>query len=365
MPSNPDLDEPWRYYSWKDSICRAKGTAFDGYSELFIKGKGWEACHFFDATNNGTPIFANQFQQYAYAFESPKTSECFIDDMFVASLLAIPHGDVTDLELWSVRNGNNELSIGFPLMNLKTGWTTNEKMGLPYGKFARLILIYIYYEVVRTQSHEVEIGSDMSILATELGIAYGKNFRQNFEEQIPYLLNCHFALRDIADPDTMPSAIMNENDYFLLGEKTKGENRKHKFVVDSVFVEKSANNPLPFSMDMVRELSGSSYALDAYFILCYFFKGLTARKKFTKKKSDLIALNGHGTKRESKYWESFEKALFAIENAQNKILSKLKSSGLKEIDHKKHGLLSGKIDLTASDEIEFSYNKKLVILDKG
>ena len=64
-------------------------------------------------------------------------------------------------------------------LRIESGTDANDaKVGLPYGAIARIILLYLQTEAVRTRSREVELGRSMNQWLTAMGIDNGgKTYR--------------------------------------------------------------------------------------------------------------------------------------------------------------------------------------------
>ncbi len=63
MADHSNLQAPYLYCLWDDSLCRYKGDVFEGYAEIHIPGKGFEQGHFFDIQQNGVLISKEDFQE--------------------------------------------------------------------------------------------------------------------------------------------------------------------------------------------------------------------------------------------------------------------------------------------------------------
>ena len=48
-----------------------------------------------------------------------------------------------------------------------------QPIGVPYGSIARMILLYLQTQAVRTRSREVELGASMNAWLTAMGIPIG------------------------------------------------------------------------------------------------------------------------------------------------------------------------------------------------
>src|SRR6201990_2408289 len=81
---------------------------------------------------------------------------------------ALPHRRLADAEGWQVTSGAVTLIVEPGMRPGRAG--APEPVGVPYGSRARLILIYLQSEAIRTQSREIELGHSLRAWLTRLGI---------------------------------------------------------------------------------------------------------------------------------------------------------------------------------------------------
>src|ERR687894_350199 len=63
-------------------------------------------------------------------------------------------------------------------------------IGIPYGSIARMILLYLQTQAVRTQSREVELGASMNAWLGAMGIPVGGKTYQVVREQAQRISTC-------------------------------------------------------------------------------------------------------------------------------------------------------------------------------
>ena len=82
------------------------------------------------------------------------------------TLTNLPHRRIEE-PVWQ-RNGH------FTILIMESGRDRNQNMiGIPYGSLARLILIYLQTEAIRTDSPEIALGRSMDAWLHRMGIARG------------------------------------------------------------------------------------------------------------------------------------------------------------------------------------------------
>jgi hypothetical protein len=87
------------------------------------------------------------------------------------AMAALPHKNTLET-IWKKDAGTVRLLV-------ESGHDADgHPIGIPYGSIARMILLYLQTQAVRTRSREVELGSSMNAWLTAMGIqAGGKTYQ--------------------------------------------------------------------------------------------------------------------------------------------------------------------------------------------
>src|ERR1700738_1599287 len=82
------------------------------------------------------------------------------------ALTSLPHKPQSEI-VWR-REGHNLTLL------LESGRHRSGKpLGLPYGSYARFILLFLQTEAIRTGSREIELGRSMRVLLATIGLSIG------------------------------------------------------------------------------------------------------------------------------------------------------------------------------------------------
>ena len=73
---------------------------------------------------------------------------------------ALPHKKLADDEEWQIRSDHVNMLVQPGLRTSNFGRA--QKVGVPYGSRARLIMLYVQSEALRTSSREVSLGRSMN-----------------------------------------------------------------------------------------------------------------------------------------------------------------------------------------------------------
>jgi len=143
-------------------------------------------------------------------------------------------------------------------------------VGVPYGSKARLILLFLQTEALRTGNREVELGRSLHDWLNRLGIPQGGKSRADVREQAERISRCriHFELRGRDS-----SGLINQNivdSAIFSGESYDSPSRFLECVkLSEMFYEQLRKHPVPVEEAAIRALNGHSQALDIYCWLAY------------------------------------------------------------------------------------------------
>ena len=146
-------------------------------------------------------------------------------------------------------------------------------VGVPYGSIARMILLYLQTEAVRTRSREVELGRSMNGWLTTMGVNNGGKGYSLVREQSRRLSLCRltfFATSDeglqITNGGFVRNAILpwRPND-----DGTQLSLWRERVWLDEAFYASLLEHPLPVREAAIRGLAHRSMAIDLYVWLAY------------------------------------------------------------------------------------------------
>ena len=180
----------------------------------------------------------------------------------LTSLPHKPHQGTT----WR-RDGHNLTLV------LQAGVDRNENsLGLPYGSYARFILLFLQSEAVRTQSREVELGRSMRVwLGSKMGLSIGGMTYKNVSEQAKRISGCtltFFADRSGAQIKSRGGFVKTEITMTnVIGDQpTLWQDR---VLLDEDFYRALREHPVPVSEAALRAIGPRSLVIDIYIWLAY------------------------------------------------------------------------------------------------
>jgi replication initiator protein len=181
---------------------------------------------------------------------------------------ALPHKRLPDDQGWQVKGDRLRLIVE-PGMKSGPG-DAPVHVGVPFGSRARLILIYLQSEALRTGSREVVLGQSLRKWLERMQIPVcGKNFNA-VREQTERISRCRltFEIRKgnrigVASQNIVDSAI------FLDPDEAQGSLFAQNARLSEAFFEALKKHPVPFEEPAIAALSNNSQAMDVYVWLAY------------------------------------------------------------------------------------------------
>jgi hypothetical protein len=193
----------------------------------------------------------------------------------------LPHRAIAAGEAWQVVSDRMRLVVE---PGLKPGPNdTLLPMGVPYGAMARLILIYLQSEALRTGSREIALGSNMTAWMRRIGVPDGGKSRRNVLDQADRLSRCRMSFHMTGQGGGQGLVQQNIVDRALFIQEggRQGSLSLETTKLSEGFFEQLQRHPVPLEEAAIRALSNNSAALDVYIWLAYRLRSLKAGKFIT------------------------------------------------------------------------------------
>jgi Plasmid encoded RepA protein len=144
-------------------------------------------------------------------------------------------------------------------------------VGIPYGSIARMILLYLQTQAVRTRSREVELGTSMNAWLGAMDIPAGGKTYQIVREQSRRLSRCRLTFFRRTDKAEMVTNGAFVRDAILPLDSTAAQLPlwQERVRLDEGFYQSLIDHPLPLREEAVRQISSRSMAIDFYVWLAY------------------------------------------------------------------------------------------------
>ncbi len=189
---------------------------------------------------------------------------------------ALPHKRLADDAAWGIVSERVKLAVepGRRQVVSVTGESIFEFIGVPFGSHARLILLYLQTEALRTGSREVELGNSMRSWLGRVGIPAGGMSGKSVRDQAERISRCKLTF-DIATGGKTSGLVQQTIvDKALFLEANVGGTRQGRLSLETAklsegFFEQLQRHPVPLEEAAIKALSNNAPALDVYLWLAY------------------------------------------------------------------------------------------------
>ena len=188
---------------------------------------------------------------------------------------ALPHKRLADDAPWGTVSDKVRLMVepGRRQNVSINGNQSFEFVGVPFGSHARLILLYLQTDALRTGRREVELGSSMRAWLARVGIPAGGTTGKSVRDQAERISRCKLTF-DIATGSRSYGLVQQTIvDKALFFEADDGP-RQGRLSLETAklsegFFEQFQKHPVPLEKAAIKALSNNAPALDAYLWLAY------------------------------------------------------------------------------------------------
>lgn len=195
---------------------------------------------------------------------------------------ALPHRrPVDNAAIWKLETDSMTLLVEPGIRVAHSGEPIH--VGVPFGAIARLILIYLQSEALRTGSRDVELGGSLRAFLGRLGISVGGKTARLVREQAERISRCRLTFHATRRGGSM---LVNQNivDVAMFVDNSE-EGQGSLFVetarLSETFFNQLKQHAVPLDEAAIRHIRNSSMALDVYCWLAYRLHSLTSEKPIT------------------------------------------------------------------------------------
>jgi hypothetical protein len=147
-------------------------------------------------------------------------------------------------------------------------------IGVPYGSIARLILLYLQTEAVRTSSPEVELGRSMKSWMSRMSLTTGGKTYQLVTEQARRISACRltfFADRENGAEARHNGAFVQDAISLsgIVGDDSQPSFWQDRVRLDPGFWRSLKDHPVPVREEAIKAIGARSLAIDVYIWLAY------------------------------------------------------------------------------------------------
>ena len=183
-------------------------------------------------------------------------------------LTALPHKRLPDDQPWEKKG--HKVTLLVEPGRLKHGGKI-KLFGVPYGARARMILLYLQTQAIRTSSRDVELGRSMRDWMERMGLAVGGETAHALREQAARISACSlkFFWENAGSDGFERGAIVRSGLRFQAEDTAQGLLWEDRVVLDEAFYAALRNHPVPVLEAAIRQLRDRSMSLDIYVWLAW------------------------------------------------------------------------------------------------
>ena len=184
---------------------------------------------------------------------------------------ALPLRKLAPDATWSVTSDRVRLMI--EPGRRPVGADGDEFVGVPFGSHARLILLYLQTEALRTNSREVELGRSLRDWLSRIGVSVGGMTGRLVRDQAERISRCRLSFHvtagggrsGLVNQSIVDRAIFIEE----VGGSPQGRLSLETAKLSEGFFEQLKRHPVPVEEAAIKALSNNAAALDVYLWLAY------------------------------------------------------------------------------------------------
>jgi Plasmid encoded RepA protein len=195
---------------------------------------------------------------------------------------ALPHKKLADGSNWQVHTDHVSLVVQPGVRPSLTGDAI--PVGVPYGSRARLIIIFLQSEALKTQSREVELGRTLHAWLKRLEIPIGGKSMAAVRDQAERISRCRmsFQIKQGNRTGLVNQSIL-DTAMFVEDDSAQGSLFIEKAKLSEMFFEQLKKHPVPIEDNAIAMIANNSMAIDVYCWLAYRLHSLSAPKLITWK----------------------------------------------------------------------------------
>ena len=178
------------------------------------------------------------------------------------ALTSLPHRPQKELS-WK-REGHNLTML------IQSGLErSGAPLGLPYGSYARFILLFLQSEAIRTQSREIELGRSMRVWLNTMGLSIGGMTYKNVGEQARRISGCSLTFYTDRSGAQIESSGRFVKTAITLTADDQPSLWQDRVLLDDDFYRALRDHPVPVSESALRAIGARSVVIDIYIWLAY------------------------------------------------------------------------------------------------
>ncbi len=200
------------------------------------------------------------------------------------ALCALPHRRLLDDQPWEISAERVRLVVE-PGRRPRDGDGPLEWVGVPFGSHARLILLYLQTQALKTGSREIELGHSLRDWLRRIGVSVGGRTGLLVRDQAERISRCRltFHLQGGKSAGLINQSIVDRALFVETSDDPQGRLTLETAKLSEGFFEQLKRHPVPLEEAAIKAINNNPAALDTYIWLAYRLHSLTGPKLVTWK----------------------------------------------------------------------------------
>lgn len=148
---------------------------------------------------------------------------------------------------------------------------SGDNLGVPYGSYARFILLFLQSQAIKTNSREIELGRSMRVWLGNMGLSIGGTTYRMVNEQARRISGCTLTFyADQGNKEVMRRGGFVDGAITLTDVASNQPSLwQERVLLNEEFYRALQNHPVPLSESALRAIGPRSMVLDIYIWLAY------------------------------------------------------------------------------------------------
>jgi hypothetical protein len=200
---------------------------------------------------------------------------------------ALPHKRLANDALWSIMSEKVRLMVEPGRRPIGEEGEEYEFIGVPFGSHARLILLFLQTEAIRTSSREIELGGSLRQWLAKIGVSVGGMTGRSVRDQAERISRCrltfHLATSGSRQVGLVNQSIVDRAIFIEEGDGRQGRLNLETAKLSEGFFEQLQRHPVPIEEAAIKALNNNAPGLDIYLWLAYRLHSLSSDRLVTWK----------------------------------------------------------------------------------
>jgi len=200
---------------------------------------------------------------------------------------ALPHKRLASDAPWSIAAERMSLMVEpgrRPIGEASQGSQDYEWVGVPFGAHARLILLFLQTEALRTGSREIELGGSLREWLGRIGLTVGGMTGRSVRDQAERISRCKLTFHlstGVRSAGLVNQTIVDRALFIDEGNRRQGRLNLETAKLSEGFFEQLRRHPVPLEEAAIKALNNNAPALDVYIWLAYRLHSLSSDRLLT------------------------------------------------------------------------------------